>query len=55
MGVIGKNLIKRIEEAEAINDWSLLLQLLGEAQKKAVRNYTEMMSNLIVESNDKDA
>lgn len=49
MGIIGKDLLNRIIEAERKDDWDLLINLLAMAQIEAMKNYKAAMQSLVTD------
>lgn len=54
MGIIGNDLLKRIKQAEADDDWDLTLELLAMAQLNAAKNYVELVRKMGEDSIDKE-
>ena len=53
MGIIDKDLLRRIKQAEAEDDWDLTVELLALAQMNATKNYVDLVRQMGKDSIDK--
>lgn len=55
MGVIGQDLLSRLEQAEKNNDWDLVVEILAMCQIEAHKNYRQMCSDMLRGASHDDA